>query len=311
MPHSPRVVAAHPVRLPIQRAFAESYSEHDPVLLEILRAPLNLDVISICAAQLDAVVPCQTDGTGLPTPPVTPVKVSFDRSSAGVPGLEAFIASVFDRSRVQLPTVLVMLVYLERMRAKMPRMARGLPCTLHRIFLATLVVAAKVRRHRSGSSLTASVHARLVAGQQALVALRLWPLLDGRDHADGDATCVALSALPLTLVVLTLIDYDLGVTEADLLREAEPLIAMRKERFRPSAARAPSLDACSSSSSSMSSSSSSAPSSPPSTPVSTASMRAIRRVASIASVHVRAASDMIVSLSFGGTAMGETQPQKV
>ncbi len=74
-----------------------------------------------------------------------------------IPSLEEFIAHIVKVSNVGAGTLMTTLVYLERLRQRLPPIAKGLKCTTHRIVLACLIITAKFtndsspkNRHWSG-----------------------------------------------------------------------------------------------------------------------------------------------------------------
>jgi hypothetical protein len=146
---------------------------HDERLLRLMASPLTNKMVGTCTfsplfrrlvfflltalcfpaficAKTHESVRCRDPPTPPQTPPATPGS-SPDSSKGGdeLPSLGNFIKTIMRKSKCHVPTLLCTLVYLERLKERLPSHARGCHTTRHRVFLASLIVAAK---YLNGSS---------------------------------------------------------------------------------------------------------------------------------------------------------------
>ena len=180
--------------------------------------PVSADMVSYLADQASAVIRCEsrkpvTNKRLPPTPPATPPQ---DHDSSCLPGqqslpsLETFIQNLVDKSRVQVPTLMSSLVYLSRLQQRLPPVAKGMRCTVQRIFLASLILAAK---DLNDSSPKNKHWAR-------------YSCVKGYEGFGFSITEVNLMEKQL----LFLLDWDLRITNDDLLYHFEPFLAPIRQR---------------------------------------------------------------------------------
>lgn len=103
-----------------------------------IQGPVTHDMIHKLVVATLQVIPCNEDKNAKPSP-----------GEKSLPSLMTFISRLVRYTNVYAGTLMTTLVYLSKLKLKLPKNAQGLPCTRHRIFLSCLILASKFHNDSS------------------------------------------------------------------------------------------------------------------------------------------------------------------
>ncbi|EDO16908.1 hypothetical protein Kpol_1020p16 [Vanderwaltozyma polyspora DSM 70294] len=163
--------------------------EHKKALRVLMKSPVTDDMIKFLTNTTLQVLPAS-----LPTPPTSP----SDSKQQRLPSLMTFITKLVRYTNVYTSTLLTTTCYLKKLQRILPKDATGLPSTIHRMFLACLIISAKY--HNDSSPLN-----------------KHWA-----EYTDGLFSLEDVNLMEMQL--LALLNWDLRINENDLILDLRHLL---------------------------------------------------------------------------------------
>lgn len=117
-------------------------AQHDAALVQLVGSKVSLNLVRLLIKAAENVIRISNDAgqpAALPSPPITPVKGTFEQQQAAPSPatqahifthpnwcpLDQFILRLIQASKANMGTLLATLVYLHRLKLKLPPMAQG------------------------------------------------------------------------------------------------------------------------------------------------------------------------------------------
>ncbi|CCH58578.1 hypothetical protein TBLA_0A07890 [Henningerozyma blattae CBS 6284] len=162
----------------------------------LMKSPVTDDIIRYVTNCTLKVLP-HNNGSQLPSPPSSPVDGKAP-SIPKLPSLMTFITRIVRYTNVQVSTLLMTVCYLNKLKKLLPADAVGIPSTIHRLFLACLILSAKF--HNDSSPL--NVH---------------WA-----NYTNGLFSVKDVNLMERQL--LSLLDWNLQLTEHEIILDLQSLL---------------------------------------------------------------------------------------